>query len=38
MDVLKSTEKGRHFLTYKVIGGILDFRFFLGEENPEQTI
>lgn len=30
MDVIKSTAGGKHFVTYKVIGGILDFRFFLG--------
>jgi len=30
MDVIKSTVGGKHFVTYKVIGGILDFRFFLG--------
>jgi hypothetical protein len=33
MDVIKSTNQGKNFITYKVIGGIFDFRFFLGEQN-----
>ncbi len=38
MDVIKSTKDNKHYITYKVIGGVLDFRFFLGEQNPEATI
>ena len=38
MDVIKSTSDDRHYLTFKVIGGIIDFRFFLGEQNPENTL
>jgi alpha-glucosidase (family GH31 glycosyl hydrolase) len=38
MDVIKSTSADRHFITYKVIGGIFDFRFFLGEQSPETTV
>ena len=33
MDIIKSTINSKHFVTYKVIGGILDFRFFLGVQN-----
>ena len=38
MDIIKSTKNGIHFLTFKTIGGILDFRFFVGDNNPEQTL
>ena len=38
MDVIKSTQNSKHYITYKVIGGVLDFRFFLGEQNPETTL
>lgn len=30
MDVIKSKDGSRHYITYKIIGGIFDFRFFLG--------
>lgn len=30
MDVIKETKNGKSYFTYKVIGGVLDFRFFLG--------
>ena len=38
MDVIKSTDSDKHAVTYKVIGGVLDFRFFLGEQSPENTL
>lgn len=38
MDVIKESGQGKHFLTYKIIGGILDFRFFLGESNPGKVV
>jgi alpha-glucosidase (family GH31 glycosyl hydrolase) len=38
MDVIKSTKDNKHYITYKVIGGVLDFRFFLGEQSPETTV
>jgi len=38
MDVIKSTKNNKHYLTFKVIGGIVDLRFFLGEESPELTL
>lgn len=38
MDVIKQYKDNKTFLIYKVIGGILDFRFFLGEQNPDQTV
>lgn len=38
MDVFKQTNLGKNYIVYKVIGGILDFRFFLGEQNPEATV
>ena len=31
MDVIKSTSNSKHYITFKVIGGVLDFRFILGE-------
>lgn len=38
MDVIKSTKDNKHYITYKVIGGVLDFRFFIGELSPETTV
>jgi hypothetical protein len=38
MDVFKESAQGRHYLTYKIIGGILDFRFFVGERNPGKVV
>jgi len=38
MDVIKETRLGQNYITYKVIGGVIDFRFFLGEQSPEETI
>ena len=38
MDIIKSTNGSEHYLTYKVIGGVFDFRFFIGEDNPEMTL
>ena len=38
MDIIKEEYLGQHYLTFKVIGGIIDFRFFLGENNPETTV
>jgi alpha-glucosidase len=38
MDYIISIVDGKHYITFKVIGGIFDFRFFLGEQNPETTI
>lgn len=38
MDVIKATDSNKHSITYKVIGGIFDFRFFLGEQSPENTL
>lgn len=34
MDVIRETKLNKTYLTYKVIGGIFDFRFFLGKQNP----
>lgn len=33
VDYMKSYK-----LTYKIIGGIFDFRFFVGDRNPETSI
>ena len=38
MDVVVEEKDNKTHLTYKVIGGVLDFRFFLGEESAEETI
>lgn len=33
MDVVSEVKNNKNYLTYKVIGGIFDFRFFLGEQS-----
>lgn len=38
MDYIKATVDNKHYITFKTIGGILDFRFFLGEQSPETTV
>lgn len=39
MDVIvENFAVNQYKFTYKAIGGVLDFRFFLGEKNPEATI
>ena len=38
MDIVKEEKNEKHYLTYKVIGGILDFRFILGETVPEALL
>jgi hypothetical protein len=38
MDVIIGTQNGTNTITYKVIGGIFDFRFFLNEQNPLLAI
>ena len=35
MDTIKSTENGRHYLTWKIIGGLIDFKFYLGSDPLE---
>ena len=32
MDTIKSTESGRHYLTWKIIGGVIDFKFYLQQQ------
>lgn len=36
--VVKQTPNSTFSLTYKIIGGVIDFRFFLSEKNPEAAI
>ena len=39
MDVIKSSSKnGKHYVTDKTIGGIIDFRFFGGQRSPRLAI
>jgi hypothetical protein len=38
MDVIKQSKDNKNYLTYKAIGGIFDFRFFLGEQSAELTV
>ena len=38
MDVIKEVKDEKFYLAYKVIGGVFDFRFFLGEQSPELTL
>lgn len=41
MDAIKTTgntPEHLNYLIYKTIGGIVDFRFFLGDSNPETAI
>lgn len=42
MDAIKSSYQNydnsiAHSLQYKVIGGVFDFRFFIGGKSPEDT-
>ena len=34
LDVIKQTKEDKHYFIIKTIGGIFDFRFFLGEQSP----
>lgn len=34
MDIIKDASNGKQYLTYKVIGGVIDLRFMLSGENP----
>jgi len=36
--VVKETSINQYSLTYKTIGGVIDFRFFASEKNPEAAI
>lgn len=38
MDVIREDKNNKHYLTFKVIGGIFDFRFFIGEQSAELAI
>lgn len=38
MDVIVDQDVKRYKLTYKVIGGIIDFRFFLGYVHLENFL
>ena len=38
MDVIKRQANNKHLLTYKVIGGIFDFRFILAEQSAEALL
>lgn len=38
LDVIKESKDGKHSFVYKTIGGVIDFRFFLGQADPEATI
>lgn len=38
MDAVTQIRNNTHFITFKSIGGIIDFRFFLGDSNPEALI
>jgi len=37
MDVFKTESNGKHYLTYKIIGGVLNFRFMFGN-NPISIV
>lgn len=39
MDVIiNQTHTNKTFITYKTVGGIINFRFILGENNPEELL
>lgn len=39
LDAIIEKDANKNYtLTYKTIGGIIDFRFFLGDENPETLV
>ena len=38
MDVIKSTRNNKNYLTYKVIGGIIDLRFIIHDKNPKELL
>jgi alpha-glucosidase (family GH31 glycosyl hydrolase) len=38
MDVIITKNGENYSLTYKIVGGVLDFSIFLGDKNPENSI
>ena len=38
MDVFKTQKNGKDYLTFKIIGGVINFRFSIGDSNVIQLI
>ena len=38
MDVIKEKKNGKTYLTYKVIGGIIDIRLVISNQNPKDLL
>lgn len=38
MEAVTQLKDGTHYITYKSIGGIIDFRFFVGNNDPESVV
>jgi len=38
MDVIKSTQENKNYLTFKIVGGIINFRFILSSSNITKLI
>ena len=38
MDVIKEQKNGIHHITYKIIGGIVDIRFLVGQKDPNSLL
>ncbi len=38
MDVIIEEKNNNTFVKWKTIGGVLDFRFIMGEQSPQETL
>ena len=38
LDAIKEQNNQKNYLNWKLIGGVIDFRFFVGDNNPEKAL
>ena len=38
LDAIKEQNQGKHYLNWKLIGGVINFRFFIGGNDPEKVL